>query len=418
MLLLGRPALGRPSLASGSSVPGSSTTTTTTPPAETAAGSFLARYVAGDGRVVRLDQGGDTASEGQAYALLLAVAVHNARLFDSVWTWERDNLQQPSGLFAYLWSNGAVAGAGAATDADLDTAWALVLGASAFGRPDYLNAGMAVASAILANETVVSGGLLELVAGPWARTVPSAVDPSYFSPEAMAALATASGDARWTQIANNSQQLLSDLEGGVSTTSLPPDWASLSASGVVAATPPPAGGKSSPSYGLDAQRVPVWFAADCTPSGRSLSAKEWPAISNLAASGSYLAYSLTGAVESPSATNWVSSPPPPWLTPPARSLRAGAVGRGPGCTLGIPITETHGWPWAPCSSPPICCLRVPQTQLPESRCGTPRGGSSRRQLRATPRAAVGADLCQLQWSVRVHELVILRFQPTVPAPGP
>ena len=77
----------------------------------------------------------------------------------------------------------------------------------------------------------------------------------------------------------------------------PPDWASLSASGAVAASPPPSG--VPPSYGLDAQRLPVWFAADCVTEGRSLSADSWPIIAGLAASGSYLAYSLTGAVQEP-----------------------------------------------------------------------------------------------------------------------
>ena len=142
-----------------------------------------------------------------------------------MWTWEKDNLQQPSGLFAYHWSNGAVVGTGAATDADLNTAWALVLGATAFGQPVYRTEGLAVAKAVLANETVVSNGLLELVAGPWARNAPYPVDPSYFSPEAMAALATASHDRRWTQLAANSQQLVGDLQGGGSAHTLPPDWA-------------------------------------------------------------------------------------------------------------------------------------------------------------------------------------------------
>jgi len=44
--------------------------TLTATPADTAraaAESFLDRYVEPDGRVVRLDQGGDTVSEGQAY---------------------------------------------------------------------------------------------------------------------------------------------------------------------------------------------------------------------------------------------------------------------------------------------------------------------------------------------------------------
>jgi endoglucanase len=282
----------------------SSTTSTTTQSAanttlrhaKSLAVGFLNRYVASDGRVIRYDQGGDSVSEGQAYALLLAVATHEAARFDSVWTWEKDNLQEPSGLFAYHWSNGAVVGTGNATDADLDTAWALVLGANAFGQPAYRKDGLAVAKAILANETVVSNGLLELVGGPWARNAPYLVDPSYFSPEAMAALATASGNRRWTELATNSQQLVSDLQGRDSNRSLPPDWALLSSSGAISASPPPSG-VGPVAYGLDAQRIPVWYAADCVASGRALSADDWPIISGLAASGSYESYSLSGAVQ-------------------------------------------------------------------------------------------------------------------------
>jgi endoglucanase len=283
---------------SSSATSASTSTSTTVPAAKTAVVAFLDRYVDPDGRVVRIDQGGDTVSEGQAYALLLAVATHDAVRFNAVWTWERDNLQQPDGLFAYHWSNGAVVGPGAATDADLDTAWALVLGAKTFHRPDYARAGRAVAAAILSNETVVSGGRLELVAGPWARNAPFAVDPSYFSPEAMTALAASTGNPLWSQLAVDSQQLVAELQGSGSGRSLPPDWASLSASGDIVAAPAPSG-DAPPSYGLDAQRLPVWYSADCVAQGRSLSADSWPIIAGLAASGSYLAYSLNGAVQEP-----------------------------------------------------------------------------------------------------------------------
>ncbi len=285
-------------LSSCSSPSATTTTTTADPPATHLAASFLDNYLDSDGRIVRHDQGGDTVSEGQAYGLLLAVATHDAPRFASIWTWTKDNLQEPSGLFAYDWSDGAIVGSGAATDADLNTAWALVLGAKTFHDPAYEKDGLAVASAVLANETVVSAGRLELVAGPWARSAPYSVDPSYFSPQAMAALASASGNPSWIQLEANSQQLVAALQGGDSAHYLPPDWALLAASGAISASSPPSGGKP-PSYGLDAERVPIWYAADCTPPGRALSADDWSTISGLAASGSYLAYSLTGAVQLP-----------------------------------------------------------------------------------------------------------------------
>lgn len=258
--------------------------------------AFLDHYVAPDGRVIRYDQGGDSVSEGQAYALLLAVATRQAARFASVWTWEKDSLGETNGLFAYDWSNGAVVGAGNATDADLDTAWALVLAANVFHQPAYRRDGLAVANAILANETVVSNGRLELVAGPWARNPPYSVDASYFSPEAMAALATASGDRIWTQLATNSEQLVRNLQGGRSSRSLPPDWALLSVSGDISASPPPSG-DGPVAYGLDAERIPVWYGIDCAASGRALSADDWPIVSGLTASGAFQSYSLKGAVQ-------------------------------------------------------------------------------------------------------------------------
>ena len=43
--------------------------------------AFLERYEASNGRVVRKDQGGDTVSEGQRYASLLAVAIGERQQF-------------------------------------------------------------------------------------------------------------------------------------------------------------------------------------------------------------------------------------------------------------------------------------------------------------------------------------------------
>src|ERR1700728_2769401 len=217
--------------------------------------AFLTRYLAPDGRVSRRDQGGDTVSEGQGYAMLLAVAADNRGAFNSAWQWDVANLQLPDRLSSYHWQSGTVVGKDPATDADLDIAWALVLGATRFDHPAYRSDGLQIAASILANETVIVAGRLELVAGPWARSVPYAIDPSYFSPEAMAALAQASGDPRWTELLDDSAVLVVSLDGGPGAR-LPPDWASLQVTGQVQAAGAPST-KTTPAYGLDAQRVPV-----------------------------------------------------------------------------------------------------------------------------------------------------------------
>lgn len=259
--------------------------------------AFLTRYLLSDGRVIRRDQGGDTVSEGQGYAMLLAVAVGNERDFNLAWQWDKANLQLPDRLSSYHWQDGTVIGKDPATDADLDMAWALVLGAKRFDQPADRVSGLQIASAILANETVNAGGHLELVAGPWARSVPYAVDPSYFAPEAMAALAKASGDSRWTALARDSDELLLSLSKGQSTLELPPDWADLQVNGQIAATGAP-DTKTAPSFGLDAQRVPVWWAASCSTKQRSVAAAMWPILQDARGHGARLAYSLSGKSES------------------------------------------------------------------------------------------------------------------------
>ncbi|HEX6312191.1 MAG TPA: glycosyl hydrolase family 8 [Acidimicrobiia bacterium] len=100
--------------------------------ARAAAERFLDRYVSDEGRVARHDQGGDTVSEGQAYALLLAAAIGDRARFELVWAWTAANLQRPDGLLAWHWADGSVADAEPAADADLVTSRALLLAGERF----------------------------------------------------------------------------------------------------------------------------------------------------------------------------------------------------------------------------------------------------------------------------------------------
>ncbi len=76
--------------------------------AAAAARRFLDRYVTPDGRVRRIDQGGDTVGEGQAYGMLLAAAIGDSQRFDSIWAWTKNNLRRPDGLISFLWRDGRV----------------------------------------------------------------------------------------------------------------------------------------------------------------------------------------------------------------------------------------------------------------------------------------------------------------------
>ncbi len=244
--------------------------------------SFLHEYVDRSGRVVRRDQGGDTVSEGQAYAMLLAVAVHDASRFAQVWSWTATNLQRPDGLLSWHWNGGRVIDSMPATDADLDTAHALALASTAFGQTSYAADAARIGDAVLAEETLALAGRLVLVAGPWARqsaadgSPVAVVNPSYFSPRAYTELDRLMGDPRWGQLRASAVEQI----GALTTNALPPDWATVDSNGVV--QPAPAPGASRIGYGADAARVPPRFAEACDPASRVVAASLWPRLRHAA----------------------------------------------------------------------------------------------------------------------------------------
>ena len=90
-------------------------------------------------------------------------------------------------------------------------------------------------------------------------------------PGVFEALARFTGDGRWTRAAASAVAAIRDLTGDGRR--LPPDWAVLFG-GRLLATPGPGQGPGV-RYGLDAARLPVWFATACGPSARRLTAAWW-----------------------------------------------------------------------------------------------------------------------------------------------
>jgi endo-1,4-beta-D-glucanase Y len=240
--------------------------------AAAAARHFLDRYVAPDGRVVRRDQGGDTVGEGQAYGMLLAAAIGDSHRFDAIWAWTKNNLRRPDGLISFLWRNGRVQDPQPASDADVDASRALLVASCRFHRPELRQEALALAKAIMASETASFQGLPVLVAGPWARTQPFTVNPSYFSPAAFMALRAATGDPRWDSLAASSRSITSALMQPPSL--LPPDWARLEG-GRPVPIGSPGNPQSPPMFGFDAVRTLVRMAEDPNPAGRQIAARAW-----------------------------------------------------------------------------------------------------------------------------------------------
>jgi len=242
--------------------------------AQRSATEFLDTYVRPDGRVIRIDQGRDTVSEGQAYGLLLAEIAGRPALFGRIWRWTRSHLQQSDGLFAfYANRQGQVLTPNPASDADVLIAWALMryqaTDAAAMHRE-----GRRVAAAVLAHEVAAGpGGLPVLAAGPWGTGRPASLNPSYWALPAFTGLAQLTGNRQWQRLAHGAVALTGRLTRGGR--DLPPDWARLSADGSLAPAPSPDGSEGQAEYGPAAQRTIPWFAFSCDPRARVLARLWW-----------------------------------------------------------------------------------------------------------------------------------------------
>jgi endoglucanase len=238
---------------------------------------FFKRYVTPDGRVSRVDQGGDTVGEGQAYGMLMAAAIGDQKQFDRIWGWTKANLRRPDGLISFLWRKGRIIDPQAASDADVDASRALLVASCQFGRGSYRSEALQLANSIMHVEigSATFEGQPVLTAGPWAITPPPiTVDPSYFAPRTFVALAAAAKDPRWRGVAASARAITGKLMPRPGT--LPPDWAHL-----VGNTPVPIYSPSDQSrparFGFDAVRTLMRFAEDPDPAGRQIAARAWPA---------------------------------------------------------------------------------------------------------------------------------------------
>ena len=264
-----------------------------------AAQAFLDNYIDADGRVVRRDQGGDTVSEGQAYAMLIASAVDAQSMFDKVWDWTRSNLMQPNGLPAWrIDAGGGISDPQSASDADVLMAWVLLRDEGP-NRQEHRAAGLQLANAVLEHEVIfTTTGTAVLAAGPWALDKGS-INVSYWSSAVFDDLAGLTGNSKWAVMAEQVPTVLGELtQDGML---LPPDWAQLNGEDLHPSSSPqgvPSSPSAWPQYGLDAQRAVLWSAVSCSPRERHDAARWYALLQNPSRARS-MSLALNGEVLDP-----------------------------------------------------------------------------------------------------------------------
>lgn len=203
---------------------------------------FKHHFLDQSGRVVRPLNNDDTVSEGQAYALWMAVALNDRETFDRVLTWTERHLSRKDTfsdhLSAWHWeTHRGVTDWNSATDAEIDMALALILAHFRWGEAGYRTKATQVLSDVLALETDVVQGQRYLVPGNWRHAGPvTVINPSYLSPAHFRIFHLVTGDPRWLELIDSSYAILQKLSQGFDGqrgVGVVPDWIGLDQEGVL-----------------------------------------------------------------------------------------------------------------------------------------------------------------------------------------
>ena len=233
--------------------------------------AYASTFVTSDGRVVDNANGDVSHSEGQGYALLLAVFADDPEQFQSIWSWTEKHLKvRADPLLSWQWDSKKeqVADKNNATDGDILVAWALAEGARRFGRADYLATAKAMAQAIGAQairNTDHGLVLLPGAAGFAREDQPDGpvINLSYWVFPAFPALKALAPEFDWDGVRENGLRLLAQSRFGAR--GLPADWQSVGGPALAPAKNFP------PQFGYNAIRIPLYLAwAADEPSRRAL----------------------------------------------------------------------------------------------------------------------------------------------------
>jgi endoglucanase len=231
--------------------------------ADSAWDSYKSRFLMADGRIIDTGNNSISHTEGQGFAMMMAVSNNDRESFDKIWRWTDKNLRnKENGLFYWRYNPVAaspVADKNNATDGDTFIAWSLLKAGNLWHDDGYLKASDAITKALVAHNVISFAGYRVMLPGAKGFNLNSYVNlnPSYFVFPAWQDFASRSHLVVWQELINDGQKLLGKMRFG--NTQLPADWVSLYADGRVE----PA--KEWPArFSYDAIRVPLyveWFSS-------------------------------------------------------------------------------------------------------------------------------------------------------------
>jgi endo-1,4-beta-D-glucanase Y len=210
-------------------------------------------------KVIRPENGNDTVSEGIAYGMLIAVNMNDQTLFDGLygyWKGHKAAGSSTAGLMTWCipaGSGSCSASGGSATDADEDTAFALLQAGKVWGG-SYKADAMALISDIWAKD-IDKTSHLPTGGSNYATTSGSVTNASYFAPAYYRAFKTAGDTNDWDSVVTAVYGVIGGSLAG--SNGLFPAWCTSNCTGVGSN-----GGANDGIYQYDSHRIPMRIGLD------------------------------------------------------------------------------------------------------------------------------------------------------------
>ncbi len=224
---------------------------------------YKQRFLLPDGRIIDTGNNNVSHTEGQGFAMLLAVYNNDRPAFDKIWQWTNATLyRKDNGLFSWRYEPGKpdpIADKNNASDGDIFIAWALLEAGKKWGVTAYLTSSAEIQRALLRHTLIRYAGYQLMLPGVsgFKQAGSVIVNPSYFVFPAWQAFYQDTHLLVWKNLSDDGMAMIGKMRFGKS--QLPADWVKLQANGQMA----PASGWP-PRFGFDAVRIPLyvhWYHA-------------------------------------------------------------------------------------------------------------------------------------------------------------